>query len=243
MRISHLVYPIVQPILRSLRRSPLLIRKIFDVRVPPDVAVQYDPTTVLLARTMQDLVAQTLSSRGNEPPLRLLEMGIGQGALVSLSIAAQTQPEAVRIDGVDCSPSRVNSSREVASFNGRDAHFWQSDLFTDVSPESQYDFIFFNPPYVPTQTGRDLQLTQRLEVDGDQMWDGGEDGASVLREFLDQSREYLSPGGCVVFGVQEIFLPDALVRKTMEPFEYQRIERQRPRWLPSTAYIGYRPTP
>ncbi|EMI46561.1 methyltransferase [Rhodopirellula sp. SWK7] len=239
MRLSHLVYPVVQPLLKRLRRSPWLIRYVFGVRLPRGVAVQYDPTTVLLARTMNEMVAESLAKRTNDRPLRLLEMGIGQGALVSLSIAAQTRPDQVKIDGVDCSPSRVNSSQEVARFNNHDVQFWLSDLFSEVTSESAYDFIYFNPPYVPTQTGRELQLTRRLEVDGDQMWDGGDDGASVLRDFLDQSRRFLAPGGCVVFGVQEIFLPDALVREAMEPYGFQNVQKRKPRWLPSTVYIGY----
>ncbi|MCM2372435.1 methyltransferase [Aporhodopirellula aestuarii] len=239
MRLSHLVYPIVQPILRMLRRNPILIRAVFGVRLPSGVAVQYDPTTVLLSRTMKDLVGELLQQVDREAPVRLLEMGIGQGALVSLSVAASYPPERIKVDGVDCSASRVNSSQEVARFNDSDAHFWVSDLFSDIPAESAYDFIYFNPPYVPTRTGQELQLTRRLEVDGDQMWDGGDDGADVLREFLDQSRAYLAPGGCVVFGVQEIFLPDSLVRVVMKPYGFRNVLKKKPRWLPSTVYVGY----
>ena len=61
-----------------------MIRQLFGVRIPADTQVQFDPVTVLLAKALPELIA----SRPFGQPLRLLEMGVGEGALVTLSIAA-----------------------------------------------------------------------------------------------------------------------------------------------------------
>ncbi len=226
MQLKQAVYPVFQPILRALRRNRWIIRRLFGVKVPPGVAVQFDPTTVLLTRALRAIA--------ESEDRRALELGIGQGALVSLSLAHLKQ---IQLDGIDCSPTRVESSQRVAAYNEIAANFWLSDLFAQVPAENQYDLIFFNPPYVPTGVGEALKLTKRLEVDGDQVWDGGDDGTSVLREFLRQAPEYLSPRGRVVFGVQDIFVPDAKVLEVLAETRLALQQRVTKRMVPSVVYV------
>jgi len=226
MQIKIAAYHLFQPLLRLLRNNRLIIRKLFGIRIPGDVAVQFDPTTLLLAKVLRE-VAQTQDRFA-------LEVGIGQGALVGLSLA-KGQP--IELDGVDCSHTRVDSSKRVAQFNKINASFWVSDLFASVPVDKSYDLIFFNPPYVPTNVGEELRLTERLEVDGDQVWDGGEDGTSVLREFLEQARRFVSDHGRVVFGVQEIFVPQTKVKEVVNASPFQLTQRVVKRGIPSAVYV------
>lgn len=231
MRFKVAAYHCFHPILRTLRNSRIIIGRLFGVKIPPNVSVQFDPTTVLLARA----VAESLTDNDK----RALEVGIGQGALVGLSLmrAAKKQAISLSLDGIDCSTSRVESSQQVAGFNQIEARFWISDLFSEVSPEQQYDLIFFNPPYVPTGVGSELKLTKRLQVDGDQVWDGGEDGTSVLRMFLREAPRFLSSSGRVLFGVQDIFVPDQLVVDAVAETELRIVDRFKKRSIPSVVYI------
>lgn len=217
MNFSELVYPMVQPVLKRLRRNRWIIRRLFDVEIPSETLVQFDPVTILLAKVMPGLIEQDLDEADD---FKILETGIGEGALVTLSIARWNQqriPKPLRLglSGVDCSTGRVESSKRVSQFNAVDADFWVSNLFNEVS-EKNYDLVFFNPPYVPTQTGTRLRLTERLGVDGDQMWDGGEDGTAVLSRFLCEASKVLRPEGRIVFGVQSIFVDDCQARQTIQ---------------------------
>ena len=214
-----------------LRNNRLIIRRLFGVSIPKGTKVQFDPTTVLLARAL----AEQLTAEDS----RALEIGIGQGALVGLSLkkAAQDRGVELALDGIDCSRSRVESSLKVAEHNRMDVKFWLSDLFEQVPAEQQYDLIFFNPPYVPTGVGNELKLTERLQVDGDQVWDGGEDGTSILRMFVNQAGDYLSARGRVVFGVQEIFVPDARVVEAVGNSRLQIKQRVKKRGIPSIVYV------
>lgn len=231
MRFKVAAYHCFHPVLRMLRNNRLIIRRLFGVKIPHNVSVQFDPTTVLLARALEETLTDT--------DRRALEIGIGQGALVGLCLvkAAEKRGVELLLDGIDCSPSRVTSSGQVAACNKIEANFWLSDLFADVQAEQQYDLIFFNPPYVPTGVGNQLKLTERLQVDGDQVWDGGEDGTSVLRTFLQQSRQYLSPSGRVVFGVQDIFVPDQRIVEAVQDSELRICKRFKKRSIPSIVYI------
>ncbi len=173
MVVRKLVYNLVHPLSNALARNHWLIHRLFGIRIPKQTIVHFDPTTMLLRHALLHTV---------EPDDRqALEIGIGQGALLSLSLIKST---AVQVDGVDCSPARVASSQAVAAHNQLRAQFFVSDLFTGIPPGQRYDLIFFNPPYVPTTDGEQLQLTRRMRADSDRVWNGGEDGARVLRAFL-----------------------------------------------------------
>jgi release factor glutamine methyltransferase len=231
MRLTLLAYRCVHPLLKMLRTNRAIIRRLFGVRIPRDTKVQFDPTTVLLSKTLGELLT--------EDDGRVLELGIGQGALVGLSLkrAARHRGWTLALDGIDCSAARVESSRKVAEYNHIDASFWVSDSFAEVPPLRQYDLIFFNSPYVPTRVGKALKLTQRLEVDGDQVWDGGADGTAILRRFLRESGARLSPRGRVVFGVQRIFVPDDLVAEVVAASQLRIEQRLTRRSIPSVVYV------
>ncbi len=71
MHIERFVYWMFQPVLRGLRRNRWLIRRIFGVKIPGGMAVQFDPTTVLLAYALREIAEREDG--------RVLELGIGQG--------------------------------------------------------------------------------------------------------------------------------------------------------------------
>lgn len=257
MTATRHLYPLVQPVLKRIRRSRWLIGRLFNVRIPPGVQVQFDPTTIMLSREVRRLARM----RPARTTWRVLEMGIGEGALISLSLALDS-PEMgtdqssldVEVHGVDCSAPRLESSMAVARHNQLTVlgcpddsdppavvekaavWFWQSDLFAFMPGELKFDLITFNPPYVPTQTGRDLRLTQRLQIDGDQMWDGGDDGTAVLRSFLIELKPHLHRDGHVLFGVQPIFVDDDRIRDVLEETGYDLVEMVDAGSLPCNGY-------
>jgi release factor glutamine methyltransferase len=226
MPLKNIVYDFTHPLLRYLRNHRVIIRKIFGVQIPRGTSVQFDPTTVLLSRAVREICTPEDS--------RVLEVGVGQGALVLLSLAKNRN---LQCDGIDCSSTRVASSLQVAEHNQIAINCWVSDLFSQVPWPTPYDLIFFNPPYVPTEVGEGLRLTERLQVDGDQVWDGGEDGTTVLRSFLLQAARYTSERGRVVFGVQEIFVPDPVVLKAISDCGYKMLSKITKPLIPSVVYV------
>lgn len=225
MQIQYAAYHVLHPLFWTLRTNRHVIRRAFGVRVPPDVAVSFDATTILLSRAVRQVATPE--------DCRALELGIGQAALVGLSL---TRHFDIQLDGLDCAADRVESSRRVAEYSGARARFWTSDLFSEVPAENQYDLVFFNPPYVPTSAGEELKLTERLSVAGSH-WDGGHDGTSVLRQFLAEVPAYLTPRGRVIFGVQNMFVPDETVQHVVSATGLVIRRRLTKRFLPSTAYV------
>lgn len=227
---KKLAYRLFHPLLRRLRGNPVLIRGLFGVRLPQGVAVDFDPTTVLLARAARELVGETDRSS--------LEMGIGAGALVSLSLArhCRRQGRAIAIAGCDCVPRRVESATAVAQHNQVDALFFESDLFAALEENQKFDMILFNPPYVPTDVGERLEMGERLTAERT-MWDGGTDGLVVLRRFLADCPAHLTATGRVLFGVQHVFVSDEAVCQAIDDSPMSLVERFTRRGVPAEVYV------
>lgn len=226
MDVKSMVYEVTHPVLAKVRSNRWLIKRLFGLTVPREIDISFDPTTVALRQAVCDSITSKDSA--------VFEMGIGQAALVGLSVAKE---RGVELHGADCSPSRVETSQRVAEANGVETQFLVSDLFASVAPQQRFDVIFFNVPYVPSQQGQTLQLTKRLGVDGDQVWDGGPDGTQVLRAFLAEAIDFLAPEGRVVFGVQNIFVPEEVVQQVIQDCGYRLQQRSTKRMVPSCCYV------
>lgn len=240
MLLKRTSYLLTQPLLRRIRSSRSLIRRLMGVRVPVGASVSFDPTTVLLAWAAAEVVEQRDEQAGGSS----LEVGIGEGALVSLSLAAARQASGRpwRVAGCDCVPRRVVSAQGVARHNGVEADFFESDLFAAVPPGRRFDLLLFNPPYVPTEVGEQLKMGERL-TDERTMWDGGADGLSVLRRFLVDAPPLLAPGGRLLFGVQHVFVTDEAVLAAIAASPFRLTARHTRRLLPAEVYCLELATP
>jgi len=120
----------------------------------------------------------------------VLEIGCGSG-IVSLS-AAQASPKNIVL-GVDINPKAVKCASENARANGiKNATFAISDLFSNVPSSQKFDFILFNPPYLPTTRAERL-----LSPEENAAYDGGASGLNVFKKFIAEAPAHLADGGKV----------------------------------------------
>lgn len=142
---------------------------------------------------------------------RLPETGVavdvctGCGAIAKVLM---TRRPAARVIAVDLDPRAVACARA----NGVDAH--EGDLLDPVGPElrGQVDVLVGVVPYVPTD---ELSLLQRdtLTFETPRSYDGGPDGAALLRRVVREGRALLRPGGGLLLelgGAQAHLLQDEL---------------------------------
>ena len=114
----------------------------------------------------------------------VLDMGTGSGVQ---AVEAAVKPEVSRVVAVDVSPAAVEAAKRRAESGGvvGKIEFIRSDLFENV--EGVFDWIVFNPPYLPSEGDAD-----------EASWAGGETGAETVRRFLHDAHSHLKKRGSVL---------------------------------------------
>ncbi len=119
---------------------------------------------------------------------KILEIGTGSGLASILN--AKTNPSN-EVLATDINPAAIECARKNAESNSvSNIHFLQSDLFQKV--EGKFDYILFNPPYLPTSGD------ERIPGNLNYAFDGGEDGRKTLDKFLAEFDRFLAPKGILL---------------------------------------------
>ncbi|MEW5903670.1 MAG: peptide chain release factor N(5)-glutamine methyltransferase [Pseudomonadota bacterium] len=148
------------------------------------------PATLIPRPDTESLVEQALQRLPSGNGVRVLDLGTGAGA-VALAIAyGRPQAEVVAVDAsaAALAVAQENAQR-LALANVR---CLLSDWFAGV-PDTAFDLIVSNPPYIPDA---DPHLTQGdLRFEPRSALASGADGLADIRRIVAQAGAYLKPGG------------------------------------------------
>ena len=125
---------------------------------------------------------------------RVLDLGTGCGA-IALSIA-HVRPD-VDVTAVDASTQALEVAQENANqLKLRNVHCLRSEWFSALAGE-RFDLIVSNPPYIAED---DLHLQQGdLRFEPRSALASGADGLDDIRIIIRQAKDYLVPGGWLLF--------------------------------------------
>ncbi len=170
----------------------------FEVR--PGVLIPRQDTE-LLVETVLDHIRVHNGDRadpncGSGRILKILDMCTGSGC-IAVSLAYH-YPGCL-VTASDIMPDALETASGNTQRNGvaDRVSFIESDLFSNI-PETEFDVIVSNPPYI--RTG-DLSGLQREVRDHEPIGalDGGADGLRFYRSIIASSPGYLKSGGLLVF--------------------------------------------
>ena len=184
---------------RRVRREPvahILGHKEFwslDFKITPDVLIPR-PETEILIETLFSLNNET----SKDQSLTLLDIGTGSGVIAVVVALAISN---CQVTATDCSPEALVVARANAKIHGvsNRINFVQCDTFTGL-PETTYDFIVSNPPYIETARLNNLMS----DVRDFEPWcalDGGMDGFDFYRRIVPGALGYLKQGGRLVLEI------------------------------------------
>ena len=150
---------------------------------------------VLIPRQDTEILVEEALKR-LKPEDTVLDMCTGSGCII-ISLAKNMKLS--KAVGVDVSKEALEVSKANAVKNEADVSFIESNLFENIVKE-QYDMIVSNPPYIESEVIEGLMPEVR-EHEPRLALDGGEDGLIFYRRIIDEAREYLKPGGYLIFEI------------------------------------------
>lgn len=150
--------------------------------------------------TIIEAASRILNDRRDEP-LRLLDLGVGSGALLCGLLIEFANATGV---GVDASIDAANvalANLDACGLADR-AEIRVGDWMTALN--GPFDLIVSNPPYIPTADLPELPREVR-DFDPWLALDGGFDGLAAYRRVMPESRSRLAPRGWLLaeFGVRQ----------------------------------------
>ena len=158
-----------------------------ELSIPSSVYLPSDDTEMLAQAAVENVPAGS----------SVLEIGTGSGAVI-LSLA-KSGKKFGELMTVDIEPSAIEAAKNNAKTNKIDsAGFCVSDLFDSLPARSRFDFILFNPPYLPTSK------MDKVKGSLNSALDGGPDGLRVVRRFLAEAGSHLVPGGKILLIVSSL---------------------------------------
>lgn len=160
--------------------------------VTPDVLIPRPET--------ECLVEEALKRLAPFPGARVLELGVGTGA-VTLAMAREN--DAARFTASDISLSAVRVAKTNADRLGEAGRIgflvgdWLSP-FAESGPA--FDMIVSNPPYIPSGHIRSLQ-PEVAKFEPATALDGGPDGLDAIRNILRDAPRFLRPEGWLLLEI------------------------------------------
>jgi release factor glutamine methyltransferase len=161
-------------------------KEFWSMRFPvsPDCLIPRPETEHLVAEAVR-------IAKGLHPPLRVLEIGHGCGAV---AIALAKELEEAQIVATDISPGAhalAQESAEMYGVGGR-IQFVLGGLFPPE--EGPFSLICSNPPYIPTDEVL-LLAPEVRDYEPLTALDGGEDGLRFFKEIARGAPAFLTAGG------------------------------------------------
>ena len=194
---------------RRERREP--VARIIGKRGFWKILLNVDSNVLIPRPDTEVVVERALASFDEHEAFRILDLGVGSGAIL-LAILAE-RPRATGL-GIDVSEEALAVARDNAAHLGLESRIalLRGDWTTGLG-DGGFDLVVSNPPYIPTAVIETLEPEVR-DHEPRLALDGGEDGLDAYRLLAPEILRVLKPGGrfLVEIGYDQAEAVDALFR-------------------------------
>jgi release factor glutamine methyltransferase len=180
---------------RRLAREPvahIVGRKGFwtlDLHVTPDVLIPR-PETEFVVEAALALIAPDARAR-------VLDIGVGSGAILLAVLHDRPNASGVGVDASDAALAVARANAEALSLQDR-VTLLRSDWCAAL--DERFDVVLSNPPYIPSSAISGLK-PEVADHEPRLALDGGHDGLDAYRAIIAQLGAVLRPGGGFAFEV------------------------------------------
>jgi len=160
--------------------------------VNPDVMVPI-PETELLC----ELAVNYVRNESIESP-QILDLGTGSG-VIAVTVAAELPDSWVT--AADISRAALTMARKNAAMSevSGQIQFLISDLFDSIDPDSKFDLILSNPPYICESDYK--TLPPEVLADPKIALTSGAEGLDIIKKLIDRAPDFLNEKGQLMFEI------------------------------------------
>jgi release factor glutamine methyltransferase len=140
----------------------------------------------------------------NNPNLSIIDIGTGSGCII-LSLAKELEKNFseynLELFGSDISLRALAVANKNAKRLSVENHVkvCRSDLFNNKNLHRNFDLIIANLPYVPKNQASQKSLAEEgIKYEPQNAIFAGDNGAAVIKEFLNQAREHINQNGLIL---------------------------------------------
>ncbi len=157
------------------------------------------PETECLVETALSVIPANPSSKADSAPWRILELGVGSGAI---TLALMDERPHHFYWASDASLKALDLARRNihALHSKADIQLVAADWLEPFAPEPNFDLMISNPPYIPTDQIKALQ-PEICQYEPRIALDGGADGLNAIGCILQKARRCLKPCGEVMLEI------------------------------------------
>ena len=159
-----------------------------------------DPRVLIPRPETELLVEAALHKLPKDGPGAALDVCTGSGC-IAISLAAE-RPQATVL-ATDLSPDACALARENAqALKVEDrVTVLQGNLYAPLPPDTLFDVVVSNPPYIAS--GEIPTLSAEVRREPHMALDGGADGLVLIRKVIEGARRVLKPGGLLAMEIGE----------------------------------------
>ena len=151
----------------------------YDIYVDENVLIPRLDTEILV-----DCICRHIEEKYNkEDSIRILEIGVGSGALIVAILKRLEEYNNIMIDGIDISKGAIEvAKKNIEKYNLEDkVNIYMKDILNEEI-EEKYDIIYSNPPYLTSDEMGEISDDVRKEPS--LALYGGEDGLEYYRRII-----------------------------------------------------------
>lgn len=155
---------------------------------------------VLIPRPETELIIDEIKKHyNNSKSFSLLDIGTGSG---NIAITVQKEIPTAKVFATDVSYAAINIAKLNSRMHELKDYFYLvcSDLFSAIKPDSEFDVIVANPPYIPTERIKSLQPEIKL-YEPEEAINGGLDGMVKIKEIILRAWHFIKKGGKLIIEI------------------------------------------
>lgn len=156
-----------------------------------------DESVLIPRQDTEVLVEQILNDFPGKNSLHIMDMCTGSGCI---AISLDKLGKFEMVFGADISKEALLVAEKNRKALGSSVHFYQSDLFSQIPKEQQYDILVSNPPYIRKEERKNL-MPEVAEYEPSIALFAEEDGTRFYRLLAEEGRMRLREGGSIYFEI------------------------------------------